>query len=138
MFSLLLLFSLLIFWIAEKDDNELLGVATGGLSVIFIIAIICGLMVIGENFEVPEQLQECQETIQELETKKESIITNFTQNITEKELTNQELEECMQNFNSDLSVIEKQINQKQIETIKLEQDVKELNEMKFWIYFGGK
>ena len=95
-------------------------------------------MVIGENFEVPEQLQECQETIQELETKKESIITNFTQNITEKELTNQELEECMQNFNSDLSVIEKQINQKQIETIKLEQDVKELNEMKFWIYFGGK
>ena len=44
----------------------------------------------------------------------------------------------MQNFNSDLSVIEKQINQKQIETIKLEQDVKELNEMKFWIYFGGK
>lgn len=120
----------------ENDTMEAIGAVLGTLALVFTIAL--GYIIISEGNTPTEQLQECQKVISELETLKESTITNYTQNIPGKELTAQEQEDWIQKFYSDIAIIERQINEKVNEAESLEQEISGLETTKFIVYLGGK
>lgn len=139
MLIILLLICVVLYVLGEEfksDIMESIGAVLGMVALVFTIAF--SAYIISEGNTPTEQLQECQKVISELETLKESTITNYTQNIPEKELTAQEQEDWIQKFYSDIAIIERQINEKVNEADSIEQEIEALETIKFFVYFGDK
>lgn len=139
MLIIVVLICVVLYVRGEEIDNDImkmLGAVLGMLALVFTIAF--SAYIISEGNTPTEQLQECQKVISELETLKESTITNYTQNIPGKELTAQEQEDWIQKFYSDIAIIERQINEKVNEAESLEQEIEVLENIKFFVYLADK
>lgn len=139
MLIILLFISAFLYVLGKAFKSEIMEVIGAALGIGVVIAIILGsAFIVSVGDTSIEQLQEYQKVIRELETLKESTITNYTQNIPEKESTDQEQEAWIQKLYSDIAIIESQISEMVDKAKNLEQAIAVRENIKYIVYFGGK